>query len=106
MSNQQFEERSQVRRNLTVRDKPGVPTAPDTLRWKLDCVTTQTPSLDWRSGDPVPVQEIIIPASANVIVNNANAVETKRVSVQANFGTDGQLNAKSDYDVLNNEFYT
>jgi hypothetical protein len=35
----------------------------------------------------------------------ANPYETKRITVQANAGTDSQINAIYDYDVTNNFAY-
>jgi hypothetical protein len=79
--------------------------APTTLRWKLDCVTSQTSVVEWTSLSAAASVALIIPATANAIVYAANPYETKRITVQANAGTDSQINAIYDYDVTNNFAY-
>jgi hypothetical protein len=79
--------------------------APETLRWKLDCVTTQTSLVEWTALSAAATVDLIIPASANAIIYVANPYETKRITVQANAGTDSQINAVYDYDVQNNFAY-
>jgi hypothetical protein len=83
----------------------GAPVAPSTLRWKLDCVTTRQSIVEWTSLSAASSVPLIIPATANAIVYIANPYETKRITVQANAGTDSQLNAVYDYDVTNNFAY-
>jgi hypothetical protein len=99
-------ERTQVRKTIVVRDSIGDLVLPSTMRWRLDCVTTGQSVLGWQSGAAAASQVIEVPAGANVIINDANAFETKRLTVQFNWGTDAQISQYVEWDVLNNEFYT
>jgi hypothetical protein len=91
---------------LTVR-ATDAEVAPSTLRWKLDCLTTGTL-------DVVPFTAIgaaavvygVVPSSKNAIISNVNQVEIKRITVQANYGTDEQVSQFLEYAVLNNSGYT
>jgi hypothetical protein len=87
---------------LTLQEEPATP---DTLRWKLDCITTQTSLVEWTSLSAASSVALIIPASSNAIIYTVNPYETKRITVQANAGTDSQINALYDYDVVNNSAY-
>jgi hypothetical protein len=78
---------------------------PSTLRWKLDCTTTQTSVVEWTGISASSSVALTVPATANAIVYTANPYETKRITVQANAGTDSQINAVFDYDVTNNYAY-
>ena len=106
MADTQIRERDQlpVIIALTVRNT-GVAASPSSLRWRLDCVTTQAVVLDWAGISAASTVTLTIPASANVIRDNQNLLETKRITVQANYGTDQQINASMLYDVINNDGY-
>lgn len=106
MSNTLVNERSQRRPTIEVLNSDDEHVSPSTVRYRVDCVTTQTQVIDWTDAGAVSTQTIAIPASAMVIIDNANAMETKRMSVQVNWGTDSQLSQAIEWDVLNNEFYT
>lgn len=88
-----------------IRDADGAAVEPTSLRWKLDCVTTQTSLLDWTDLNPGSDVDAIVPANVNGIVNSVNETETKRITVQANYDTTLQLNQVLDYDVVNNFAY-
>jgi hypothetical protein len=108
MARDQINERDQfpykVRLSVRATD---VEVAPDTLRVKLDCLTTGTEDIvPWTAIGAAAVVYGTIPSSANVIISNINQIETKRISVQANYGTDEQINQFLEYDVLNNSGYT
>jgi hypothetical protein len=83
----------------------GIAATPTTLRWKLDCVTTQTSLVEWTDLAASDTVNLTVPASSNAIIYVANPYETKRITVQANAGTDAQINAVYDYDVTNNFAY-
>jgi hypothetical protein len=78
---------------------------PNTLRWKLDCTTTQTSVDEWADLSASSSVALTIPATSNAIIYSGNPYETKRLTVQANAGTDSQINAVFDYDVTNNYAY-
>jgi hypothetical protein len=106
MSNAQIEELDQHPVVIALADYNDVPVTPTTLRYRLDCETTATQIIDWTDLAASSTVYLTIPSTANAIVNNANVYETKRVTVQANSGTDQQLNKRYLYDVLNNSAYT
>ena len=100
-------ERDQLPVTLLLRIKSsGTPATPSTLRWRLDCVTTQNVVQDWAAIGASSTVNLTIPASANDIVNDRNSFEVKRITAQANYGTDAQVNGFLEYQVKNNEFYT
>lgn len=88
------------------KDADGVAISPSTVRWRLDCLTTGTAISDWASVSPAASIAITIPATSNVIVNNANPSETKRITVQFDAGLSTGIQAEEDYIVTNNRFVT
>jgi hypothetical protein len=105
MANPQIEELDQYPIRTTLRDADGVLVAPNTLRYRLDCETTQTNLIPWTAISASSTVDLTIASTFNAIVNAANDVETKVVTVQANYGTSTQLNKRYAYDVLNNAAY-
>jgi hypothetical protein len=104
MALQQIQENDQLPVVITLTFE-GAASVPTTLRWKHDCKTTQSSVLEWADITPGSTVNLTVPASANAIINSNNAYETKRITVQANAGTDEQINAVLDYDVVNNFAY-
>jgi hypothetical protein len=77
---------------------------PGSIRYRLDdqSDTSQlTTVLDWQSVTPDSTVEITIPASANDILNDQNAYETRVLTVQSDYGTDNQLSEDLTYRVRN-----
>ncbi len=106
MDRTQINERNQLPVTITLKLND-VLTAPSTLRWKLDCITSGTSDVvAWTTLGAASTVSLTIPASANVIVSNVNLLETKRITVQANYDTTQEISTFLDYDVLNNSACT
>ena len=106
MDRLQVNERSQlpVTISLTVK-QTGVPSTPNTLKWRMDCLTTNQAVVPETALGASSTVELTIPATSNVIIHDENPYETKRITVTANAGTSLELNSFLDFDVLNNRFY-
>lgn len=102
----QCNERDQYPVRITLRDADNNLVAPSTLRYRYDCVTTQTEVIAWTVIGASSVVNLTIPSSANAIINPANETEVKRLRVQANYGTNSQINTSFDLEVTNDEFYS
>lgn len=82
-------------------DPDEVPTAPVTLRWRLDCQTTGYTLIDWTTATPTSLLEVTIPAEMNRIINARNRIERKVFTVEANAGTDEAFTHEELYEVRN-----
>lgn len=102
----EINERTQLPFRFSTENAAGGQVTPSTLRWRVDCLTTNLEALTWQTANAVPVYDGVVPASANVIKNNANHSETKRLTVEANAGLDTQWTEFADYVVINNRFVT
>jgi hypothetical protein len=91
---------------VTLTDPDGDASEPTTMRWKLDCKTTQTSVVEWVELSAAATVDVTVPASANAIIYSTNAYEIKRITVQANYDTDSQLNKTLEYKVMNNFAYS
>lgn len=60
----------------------------------------------WQSLSPTGTMDFVIPADANIIVNNTNKSERKILTVEANVGTSAQISDETDYVIANNLFKT
>ena len=85
----------------------GTPVTPNTLRWKLDCLTSGTNDVvAWTPISASSTVNLTIPSSSHAIVSASHHIETKRITVQANYDSSStQLNAFVEYDVLKNSGY-
>jgi len=101
-----IDEASQLPFSFSITNNEDVLIFPASLRWRVDCLSSGTMALDWQTQVPSPAFDGVIPASANVIVQNLAKSETKRLTVQANTGLDSQWNEHEDYIVFNNRFIT
>ncbi len=74
---------------------------PTTLRYRLDCLKTGREILDWTSVSPAANVTIVITATNNQILDDANMTERKQIIVQADAGLSTQVNGKSFWIVKN-----
>ena len=105
MARPQIQERSAYQKTFHVKDDDGNLVMPSNLRYRIDCVTSQSPVLGWVVVTAASSVPISVSSELNLIVNDANDVETKRITVQANYGLPGQIVGVHEYDVLNSRFY-
>jgi hypothetical protein len=92
-------------------DQDHIPTLPETVYWRLDCATTKRSLSDWASVSPVTEVStdgttvyyavIEVPASSNVIQQNRNSREVKKLLVVADKDTDREYSDEYEYVVVN-----
>ena len=89
--------------SVTFRDKMGVPSAPTTVTYRVDCLTNR------RNIRPIttlnsPAAEMTIPITSDdtAIANRSNPVEHRRVTIVASY-TDAsdQVTSQQDFEVTN-----
>lgn len=97
-------EQSRQKFAISFKDEDYQPFVPTTIRYRLDDKTDDitTVVLDWQTVDtPDSRIEILIPSSANAILNDQNAYETRVLTIQSDYGTDNQLTEDETYRVRN-----
>lgn len=100
-------EQSRSKFVFTFENEEGVLFVPDTVRWRLDDKTCGlTEVLPWQSAAAALTVEILVPADANRILNDANPTEIRLLTVQSDFGTENQLSQELEYPVENLEGFT
>ena len=82
-------------------DKAGAPAIPASVTYRIDCLTTNTAILADTALTPAASIEITLTPAQNAIINQANALEAKRVTVKATYGASDALNDEYDYLVKN-----
>lgn len=97
-------EQSRQKFAVSFKDEDYQPFVPTTIRYRLDDKTDDitTVILDWQTVDtPDSRVEILIPSSANAILNDLNEYETRVLTIQSDYGTDNQLSEDEVYRVRN-----
>ena len=97
-------EQSRQKFAVSFKDEAYQPFVPTTIRYRLDDKTDDqtTVILDWQPVTPTDSRiEIMIPSSANAILNDRNVYETRVLTIQSDFGTDNQLSEDETYRVRN-----
>lgn len=61
----------------------GAANTPTTVKYRVDCITTQTELVGWTSATPGESVSITVPASANAIQQNSSKREHKQIVVMA-----------------------
>lgn len=78
---------------------------PGTARYRLDDTASDAEIIAWTEiGTPSDSMEVVIPASANAIINAAVAYEHKTFTFQTDFGTDSQHSDDVIYRVKNLDY--
>lgn len=73
---------------------------PTAVRYRVDS-QDGTVLVDWTSLTPASSITITVAASANRILNDANAAEVKIITIQSDYGTDNQMSEELQYQVVN-----
>jgi hypothetical protein len=97
-------EQSRQKFAISFKDEDYEPFVPSTVRYRLDDKTDDitTVILDWQTvATPDSRIEILIPSSANAILNDLNAYETRVLTIQSDYGTDNQLTEDETYRIRN-----
>jgi hypothetical protein len=95
-------EMSRSRVGWSIVDDNGVAISPQTLRYRIDCDSTGEVVQDWTDLIPATSGNIVIPARANRMMNQANPFEDRMVTVEANAATDDAVSDVWTYRVRNN----
>ncbi len=86
-------------------DEAGLPVAPATLTYRIDCVTSGTVIRVDTSVTPAASAIINITPADTRVVSAANRSERRRVTVVAGFGAGDALTSEYEYHVKNLAFY-
>ena len=87
---------------VTFKDKNGAAQAPTSATWLVIDLDSGTVVQTEANITPISsAPEISIPPAANAILNDAHAYETRRVIIQASYGTSDGVNGQYDYLVKN-----
>lgn len=74
---------------------------PTNVKYRVDCLTTGVPLLDWTSVSPGETVSITITPTQNAIQNDRNTHERKQLMVAADYGLSTQFVEAIDYEVTN-----
>jgi hypothetical protein len=97
-------EQSRQKFAISFKDEDYEPFIPTSIRYRLDDKTDDitTVILDWQIVATLDSRiEIIIPSSANAILNDRNSYETRVLTIQSDYGTDNQLSEDETYRIRN-----
>ena len=84
------------------KEKDGNVQAPDSARYRIDCVTTGTKIKDWTPiNNPGSTEEITISKSENAIIDQSNPTEQRVVTVEGTYGVDDGVSEELFYDLIN-----
>lgn len=82
-------------------DKDGLPSAPTSVSYRVDCITTNTEIRADTAITPGASVEITLDSDDNLIINQDNDKELRRVTVTGVYGPKNEINSKYDYWVNN-----
>lgn len=95
-------ERSTAYLTVTPKDKTGAAQAPTALTWRIDDVFSGQEILDDTDvAGPGSTVELTLKPEYNRMLDAANRVERRRVTVTAEFGVDDQVCNEYIYEVVN-----
>jgi len=92
--------------SVSFTNSSGISQIPDAVSYRIDCQTNEVAVKALTS--ITPAADITIPVTVleNVIINDDNALETKRITLIATWGTDEGITEQIDYDVNNLRYVT
>ena len=82
-------------------DEDGASTTPTAVRYRIDCVTTGAEIVTWTSLTPGATVSVPLTAAAHVMQAETNTRESRRVTVEASYSSDGKLVDYEDYTLQN-----
>jgi len=80
-------ERGSISVNAYFRDSTDAASAPTTVHYRIDCLTTGTKVLDWTSVSTAASVTITVTSAQNAIIHDGNRRERKQITVSADKGT-------------------
>lgn len=96
-------ERTTAYLTVSFKDKTGALVAPSTVTYSVYCMTNNQELRAATSLGAASTIEIVLGASDNAIVNQANGRERRRVTVKSTYGVADELNDQFEYYVQNLE---
>lgn len=94
-------EKSAIVINAAVRGDDGSATVPTTLKYRVDCLTTEQAIKAWTTLTPAAEVSISVTGAENAIRNDANAYEDKQVVVISDEGLGTEQRQDFRYRVKN-----
>lgn len=98
---QQVNEGSTAYLTIEFADKDGLPAVPNTVTYRIDCMTTGTAILASTSLTPASSLEITLSATYNRIIAQDNKYEKRLVTVVAGYAGSEALTSEYTYLVKN-----
>lgn len=80
--------------------------APDTVDFRVDCLTTGRVVVDWTAAAAGDSTSILMQSDYSAILNRSNSTEQKQLTVRANRGTSSQVSERKIWIVRNQDFRT
>jgi len=84
-------------------DEDGVATTPTAVRYRIDCLTTGAEIAAWASLTPGTTVSVPLTAALNLMQAETNERETRRVTVEASYSSDGKLVDYEDFTLANSK---
>jgi len=82
-------------------DADGAPAAPSAVEYRIDDAGTGAEILDWTSIDPESEVTIPVTSEQNRILDDANQIEIRLLTVRAVLGADAELPEEFEWAVKN-----
>lgn len=87
---------------VTFKDKAGEQAIPDSINYRVDCLTNNKEIRgDTEITPPAAEVEIHLTPADNAIIDQANKTEAKLVTVKASYGAEDAINASYRYNLRN-----
>lgn len=94
-------ERTAVEISIAYRGDDGSLLTPTTLKYRVDCETTDTAITAWTSVTPESITTLTIPATSNAIQDDSQPYEDRCVTIMADEGLATQEVSTRKYRVEN-----
>lgn len=79
----------------------GAASAPTTVHYRIDDITTGTKITDWTSVSPAVSVDITVKSAENRIIANGDATERRQITVSADKGTTTETRSTTEWFVKN-----
>ena len=90
----------------TFLDKDDSQAAPTSARYRVDNVTESTAVVAWTAiVSPAAVEEIVITAAQNAIINATNIMEVIEVTVEGTYAAGDLVTARRQYALVNLTYF-
>ena len=101
LGNTNIKERNSISVTAYFRDSSNAASAPTTIHYRVDDITTATNITAWTSVSAASSVSITIKSAENRIVNQADARERRQITVAADKGTTTETRDTAEWKVEN-----